>query len=40
MKAETVMVEMMAKTNSLNGSWNRHSAVSSFYVNHYSLFNL
>jgi len=26
MKAETVMVEMMAKTNSLNGSWNRHSA--------------
>lgn len=24
-QAETVMVEMMAKTNNLNGSWNRHS---------------
>ena len=38
-QAETVMVEMMAKTNSLNGSWNRHSAVSHYFVEHLSLFN-
>ena len=35
-QAETVVVEMMAKTNNLNGSWNRHSAVSQStnYVNY------
>lgn len=29
-QAETVVVEMMAKTTNINGSWNRHSVVSSF----------
>jgi hypothetical protein len=28
-QAETVVVEMMAKTTNINGSWNRHSVVSS-----------
>ena len=27
-QAETVVVEMMAKTSNINGSWNRHSVVS------------
>jgi hypothetical protein len=26
-QAETVVVEMMAKTASINGSWNQHSVV-------------
>ena len=26
-QAETVVVEMMAKTANINGSWNRHSVV-------------
>jgi len=29
-QAETVVVEMMAKTSNINGSWNRHSVVCSF----------
>ena len=38
-QAETVMVEMMAKTNNLNGSWNRHS-VSLCFINIHSLVNI
>ena len=32
-QAETVVVEMMAKTASINGSWNQHSVVWSFNNN-------
>lgn len=35
-QAETVVVEMVAKTSQINGSWNRHSVVRK---EHLLLFN-